>query len=76
VFVQKRTMRPQNDSSKKVEANPATIAASNSHENDVEDVLKGPKATTPQIERWLEEKSNMEPWCALRLLPFLSEVAV
>jgi hypothetical protein len=36
-------MRPQNDSSKKVEANPATKVASNSHENDVEDVLKGPK---------------------------------
>ena len=34
------------------------------------------QATTPQIERWLEEKSNMEPWCALRLLPFPSEVAV
>ena len=35
-------MRPQDDSSK-VEANPATKAASNSHGKDVEDVLKGPK---------------------------------
>jgi hypothetical protein len=43
VFVQKRAMRPQNDSSKKVEANQATKAASNSHGNDVEGVLKGPK---------------------------------
>jgi hypothetical protein len=110
VFVQKRTMRPQNDSSKKVEANPATTAASNSNRNDVEDVLKEPEVrctvlpiksfvrktrevlsntgpesllmeedlqtTTPQIERWLEEKSNMAPWCALRLLHFPSEIAV
>ena len=115
MFVQKRTTRPPNDSSKKVEANQATKAASNSHRSDVEGVLKGPKvrctvlligsfviktrevlsnigpkschdgnllteedlqATTPQIERWLEENSSMGPWCALRLLHFPSEVAV
>ena len=71
MLIQKRTMRPQSDSSKKVEANPATKAASNSHGNDVEGVLKGPKVRCTGlligIVRNQNKKNAVEYWA--RVLP-------
>ena|SRR5947209_3769687 len=65
-------MRPQSDSSKKVEANSATKAASNSHGNDVENVLKGPKVrctkVTDRIIRSQNERIVVEYWARVLLL--------
>ena len=58
MVVQKRTIRPQNDSSGKVEANPATTAASNSHRNDVENVLEGPKVRYTGLPIKIVRKEN------------------
>jgi hypothetical protein len=51
-------MRPQNDSTEKVEANPATTAASNSHRNEVENVLEEPEVRCTELPHRIVRKEN------------------